>query len=294
MKVLLAEYTIVHEPALAPEGKAMLDVLIRSFERCGHEVVVPDGVDFESELNRLAPQCEMGLVISPDHLLAKYTRILEHYTHNLGCGSMNAALCAHKPITGKILAANGIPVPREVLTGQKVVKPITGCGAAGVRLTTDPPLEGEFGQQFIKGDHLSVSLVAGRVVGEACLYFSDKAPLTLALNRQDIRIEEGRFEYLGGETPVDHPRFEEIMEIAKTTVGILGCQGYAGVDVVVADKVYVVDVNPRITTSLIGIAAVMKEEIADLLIDASVGNLPEMVHLSGHARFTKDGDIVRL
>jgi len=293
MKALLAEYSIIHEPALAPEGKAMLDVLTGSFERCGHEAVVPEGNNFETELTRLAPQCDIGLVIAPDHLLARFTRILEQHTHNLGCGSMNAALCAHKLKTGRILAAHSIPVPGEVLTGQKVVKPVMGCGAVGVRLTTDLPGEDEFGQQFIEGDHLSVSLIAGRVVGEACLYFSGKPPLPLALNRQDIRMEGGRFEYLGGETPIDHPRFEEIVEVARTTVGVLGCQGYAGVDVVVADRVYVVDVNPRMTTSLIGIAAVMKEEIADLLIAASHGHLPERVHLSGHVRFTKYGDILR-
>ena len=41
MKVLLAEYTTARDPALAPEGAAMLDVLHKSFTRCGYEVVLP-------------------------------------------------------------------------------------------------------------------------------------------------------------------------------------------------------------------------------------------------------------
>ena len=72
---------------------------------------------------------------------------------------------------------------------------------------------------------------------------------------------------------------------------VLGCQGYCGVDVVVADKVYVVDVNPRITTSLVGIAACMEEEIATLLVSASQGNAPGKVHFNGSVRFDARGTV---
>ena len=60
---------------------------------------------------------------------------------------------------------------------------------------------------------------------------------------------------------------------------------------VVADKVYVVDVNPRITTSLVGIAACMEEEIADLLVAASKGKGPDEVHLHGRVRFDTNGKV---
>ena len=69
---------------------------------------------------------------------------------------------------------------------------------------------------------------------------------------------------------------------------VLGCQGYCGVDVVVADKVYVVDVNPRITTSLVGIAACMEEEIAEMLVAASKGQEP-MRSISPGVRFDTTG-----
>ena len=42
-------------------------------------------------------------------------------------------------------------------------------------------------------------------------------------------------------------------------------------DIVLADRPYVVDVNPRITTSIVGIVACMEEEIADVLVAASRG-----------------------
>jgi predicted ATP-grasp superfamily ATP-dependent carboligase len=295
MKVLLAEYSTMHDPVLAREGRAMLDVLKASFERCGYEVVLPDESDFAAEIERLAPACDMGLVIAPDHLLSRFTMILEQHTHNLGCGFMSVALCANKVQTRKILRQHGVPVPGEPGPGKRVIKPVKGCGAQGVRLSEGDAGEDEFAERFIGGDNFSVSVIPKRVIGDACLYFSGLPPLVLAVNRQKIEIDSaGAFHYLGGETPVHPDREEEIISTAKKAVEVLGCQGYCGVDMVVADKVYVVDVNPRITTSLVGIAACMDEEIADLLVAASKGAGPAEVHLTGRACFDTNGMVTLL
>ncbi|HTY14100.1 MAG TPA: ATP-grasp domain-containing protein, partial [Methanoregulaceae archaeon] len=282
-----------HDPGLAPEGKAMYDVLSRSFTRCGYEVVSPGPGEFSEEIARLAPSCDVGLVIAPDHLLSRFTLAMETVTHNLGCGSMNVAVCANKQHAGKILSSHGIPVPETVTKGRKVVKPVSGCGALGVRITEEPAGDGEFGQEFIEGEHFSVSIVAGRLVGEACLYYTGAPSAALALNRQYIEVNgDGRFHYRGGETPAHHPREKEIVDTALQSITVLGCQGYAGVDLVVADKVYVVDVNPRITTSIVGITATMEEEIADILVRASKGEPPENLHFKGTVSFDATGRII--
>jgi predicted ATP-grasp superfamily ATP-dependent carboligase len=292
MKVLLAEYATNHNPALAPEGAAMLAVLKTSFERCGHDVVLPEAGDFVSEIERLAPGCDMGLVIAPDHLLSKYTQILEQHTHNLGCGFMTVALCANKVQTQRILSQHGVAVPGKAGSGRRVIKPVKGCGALGVRLADGEPGEGEFAERYIDGEHYSVSIVANRVIGDACQYFTGNPPAVLAVNRQDVRVDDdGVFRYHGGETPVHPGREREIVDAALKAVEVLGCQGYCGIDMVVSDKVYVVDVNPRITTSLVGIAACMEEEIADLLVAASKGQGPAEVHLKGKVRFDKNGRV---
>lgn len=294
MKAFLAEYAVFHDQALAPEGEVMLRVLSESFEACGYRVVSPEGSDFREEIKRLAPECDVGLVIAPDHLLFGFTSALEQRTHNIGCGSLNAAVCADKRKTGEILARDGIPVPPEARSGRRVIKPVRGCGSIGVRLSDGPSGENEFGQAYIEGESVSVSLVGSRVVGNACSYYTGKPPLLLAVNSQEISIDgEGRFRYLGGVTPLAHPRQEEIVETAKRALGVLGCQGYAGIDLVVADRPYVVDVNPRITTSIVGIAACMEEEIAGILVEASKGGGPDHVHLSGRARFDCQGKVVR-
>ncbi|MFA7198424.1 MAG: ATP-grasp domain-containing protein [Methanoculleus sp.] len=295
MKAFLAEYSVCNDPGLALEGAAMLATLSESFERCGYEVVTPEGPDFEGEIRRLAPGCDVGLVVAPDHLLFRYTQALEQVTHNVGCGSMNAAVCANKQRSASILARNGVAVPPDAGTGKRVVKPIMGCGAQGVRLTDEEPGAGEFAQAYVEGEALSVSLVVSRVTGNVCEFYSGTPPLLLAVNRQEIAVaEDGSFQYLGGETPVHPDREEEIVATAVRAVNILGCQGYAGVDVVVGDHIYVVDVNPRPTTSMVGIAAIMEEEVADILVKASHGEALDEVHLSGSVRFDTSGRINRV
>jgi hypothetical protein len=208
---------------------------------------------------------------------------------------MTVALCANKVQTEKILRSHGVPVPGEAIPGKRVIKPVKGCGALGVRISDAPANEGEFSQEYIEGEHFSVSIVASRVIGDACLYFSGNPPLVLAVNRQHIgHAAHGAIQYLGGETPVHPAREAEIIETAKKAIVVLGGQGYCGVDVVVADKVYVVDVNPRITTSLVGIAACMKEEIAEILINASKGHGAGEVHLAGSVRFDTHGKVTRV
>ncbi len=273
----------------------MREVLKRSFESCGYEVVQPVTADLDAEIRRLGPSCDVGLVVAPDHLLSGFTRTLEQVCHNVGCGSMNVAVAANKQRSAAILARHGLPVPPELRDGRRVIKPVRGYGSLGVRLSDGPASEGEFGQAYIEGEHLSVSLVGTRVVGDACEYWSGEPPLALALNRQEIEIDqEGRFHYHGGETPIEHPRRDECIDLARRAIVVLGCQGYAGVDLVLGDRPYLVDVNPRVTTSLVGIAAVMQEEVADILVRASKGLKLPQIHLTGRVRYGTDGTVTRL
>ncbi len=294
MRVLLAEYACHNDPTLAPEGEAMFRTLLESFTRIGYEVVAPvHGNDFADELRRLAPTCEEALVIAPDHLLARFTKIIEDLSRNIGCSSLAIAVCANKRRTATTLKAHGIDVPAEVTSGKRVIKQISGSGSVHMRYRDEEPGEDEIGQEFIDGDHLSVSMVGSRVVGEICLYYTGEGPLILSLNRQNIRIDnDGAFHYEGGEVPVSHPRADEIISVARKAATILGCQGYTGVDLVVTpERIVVVDVNPRPTDSIVGIAAIMQEEIADIIVKASYGRAPETVNLKGSVRFGKDGSV---
>ncbi|HJJ48655.1 MAG TPA: ATP-grasp domain-containing protein [Methanocorpusculum sp.] len=300
MKILLAEYTMFSDPFLAPEGRAMISVLKKSFEAAGHTVVCPQGRDFAAEIGRLAPECDYGLVIAPDALLSNFTHILELGTHNIGSDSMAVAVCANKRLTSKRLSAAGVLVPREVdadFAGKRVIKPVKGEGSIRVRIAKEgeEPADDEMSVEYIEGGHYSVSIVGSRVVGEACGFYSGLPPVFLTINRQYSHPDaEGHFVYEGGETPV-HPKYEaKMIETAKTAIEKLGCQGYTGIDMVVteAGDVYVVDVNPRPTMSLTGICSVIEENIAEVLLKATVGLPPECVHYNGRtAKFDDKGGV---
>jgi hypothetical protein len=62
---------------------------------------------------------------------------------------------------------------------------------------------------------------------------------------------------------------------------------------IVGEKIWVVDVNPRPTMSILGIVHVIEEEIADVLLKATVGLPPECVHYNGKtAKFDDVGGVV--
>lgn len=293
MKILVAEYAVgagVDEFML--EGKAMLGALVRSFVSCGHEVFYPTAgallgagnavrtARFEEALEKLSRDSDAALVIAPDEILGDLTEIVEENTANLGCPSHAVRLCADKLECTRALEREKLPVPETIGSGEYngdfVIKPRFGCASEGVHKSKSGTLkEGFIATRFIQGEHLSVSVITGRT------------QLLLTVNRQLIEINDD-ISYKGGVVPYQCARNEEIIDVAKKTVKVLGCRGYAGVDMVLGDKPYVVDVNPRPTTSIIGIARVLDTEIAGLILKARFGELPEHVGLRGSFTFKKD------
>ncbi len=293
MKILVAEYAVgacVNE--FMPEGKAMLSMLVRSFSSCGYEVFYPtagaklrSGVAvqtaaFEKTLEKLSKECDVALVIAPDEMLGDLTEIVEENTENLGCTAESARLCADKLRCTRMLERENIPVPETIGSGEYsgdfVLKPRFGCASEGVHRSNCGTLEeGFIATRFIEGEHISASIITG------------KTQLPLTVNRQLIEIGE-KISYRGGVVPYNCDRNDEIIDVAQKATKILGCRGYAGVDIVLGDKPYVVDVNPRPTTSIIGIARVLDTEIAELILKARFGELPSHVNIKGSFTFRKE------
>jgi len=293
MKILVAEYAVgagIDEYMF--EGRAMLGTLVRSFAACGHDVFYPSAgtiIDsgtavatgiFEETLASLSRKCDAGLVIAPDEILGDLTEIIEENTTNLGCPSDSVRLCADKLESTHKLAGENIPVPLTIgegeYNGDFVIKPRFGCASEGIHRSKKGILkDGFIATEFIDGEHLSASIITG------------KTQLFLTVNRQLIKIDD-KISYEGGIVPYLCDREEEIADIAKKTTKVLGCRGYAGVDIVLADKPYVVDINPRPTTSMIGITRVMKAQISDLILKSAFGELPQNVEVNGCFTFKKD------
>jgi len=293
MKILVAEYAVgagISEFML--EGRAMLGALVQSFVNCGHEVLYPTSgalintgtavriENFENSIADLSKDCDAGLVIAPDEILGDLTEILEDNTANLGSPADAVRLCADKLECTRVLEKGNIPVPETLGSGKYhgdyVIKPRFGCASEGIHRSLKGTLkEGFIATHFIEGEHLSVSVITG------------KTQLPLTVNRQFIEID-GKISYKGGLVPHHCERNEELIRTTELALALLGCKGYAGVDIVLEDKPYVVDVNPRVTTSVIGITRVLLAEIADLILRSRFGELPEHVSTEGSFSFRKE------
>nr|QNO46437.1 tyramine--L-glutamate ligase [Methanosarcinales archaeon ANME-2c ERB4] len=328
MEVMVAEYAVATgDPDILGEGCAMLATLANSFAVGGHLVRYPareqvpgvrgdavgcggdcDDDGFATAIERIAHTCDAGIVIAPDEILADLTEIVEDSTVNLGCPSKSVRNCADKLVCSRILSDNGIAVPEVIddsgagcISGvdagaRYVIKPRSGCASEGISIvmgsserSTDvtaskgKALSGKLNlsddfiiTELVSGEHLSASLIIG------------KTALPLTVNKQMVEIGTETIKYNGGVVPYQTPRWDAVMGTAAKVADVLGCRGYVGVDIVAGDELYVVDVNPRPTTSILGIAKVIDHEIGDLIIMAGLGDLPESVGITGTFEFTKE------
>jgi predicted ATP-grasp superfamily ATP-dependent carboligase len=308
MDIMVAEYAVGagEGGTILLEGRAMLDILVRSFTATGHNVVYPTSgpvlpagtavktKDFYRSVEELSAQCDAALVVAPDELLGDLTEIVEENTINLGCPSGSVRLCADKLKCTRILEKEGINVPDTTVSCEPnvfslgdrlVLKPRWGCASEDTTLTryscaTMIP-EGFVATMYIEGEHLSASLVVGDDTQSL-----PPLILPLTINRQNISICS-EIQYNGGTVGVDTGRNQELFQVAQRCAGVLGCRGYVGVDIVLADKPWVIDVNPRLTTSIIGISKIMEEELGELILKAHSCDLPFGVKITNEYNFTK-------
>lgn len=301
MKILVAEYAVGggKSASLLREGKAMLSTLKDGFERIGHEVVYPEAeTDFGAAVDKLSKECDAGIVIAPDDQLYALTVLLESNTVNLGCPSDFVKICTDKLRTSKLLSEAGIPVPRlmsveevertEDEQQRYVSKPRYGCAAESIFILNAGNLHEALAlynsseyiiTEFISGgDDISSSIIAG-----------NSSILPLTINKQFIKAEGGHLRYEGGFVPysLGDEAEREIMRISKKVVTKLHGGGYVGIDFVLGEDgtAYVVDVNPRPTTSIVGIARVLNQEVADLILRAKFGTLPPAEEVKTEGRF---------
>jgi hypothetical protein len=300
MKILIAEYASAlglggtHEL----EGRAMLATLASSFQRAGHVVSYPTSGPIieagrpilikgeEGFAGVLACKADAGLLIAPDGMQPHFLQILEKNMLNLGASPEAARLAADKLLCTRALARAGVPVaeivdrpdPVEQGCHRYVVKPRTGCGSEGVRVTSFARAGlGEIVTRYHEGLHLSASFIVG---GGSFL------PLTI--NRQLIDFQGDGMRYQGSQVPYNTPRADEIWAEARRAAEALSLSGYAGIDFVLGERPIVVDVNARPTTSIIGIARVMKEEIGELILGARLGRMAKKVTIVGSCTFRKE------
>jgi tyramine---L-glutamate ligase len=171
-----------------------------------------------------------------------------------------------------------------------VLKPLDGVSCGGLCLIKDKAqLEaanqktktgGFIAQKYLKGTDASVSLLC-----------TGTEALPISLNRQNIVLAgpDSDSSYMGGCVPFNHPKKKEAFDIAQKIAVYFGLRGYVGVDFVLTDEdAFAVDVNPRLTTSYVGLSKTSNINIAQGIVDAVLKKkLPKKPELHGYACFSK-------
>jgi hypothetical protein len=196
---------------------------------------------------------DYSLIIAPeeDNLLFELIRYVEEETENLGSSSEAVYLTSDKWLTYLKLKSR-VNVPESSLKqieGYYLVKPRFSCGGNGIRISNSEEIPaGWMAQEYVRGIDMSVSLLVGDEIN------------VLSVNRQIL----DDFKFRGSVVPFYS---EEVVEEAiKAVESINGLFGYVGVDMVLGDVPYVIEVNPRITTPAILFEEVYGMNIAEVLI----------------------------
>ncbi len=289
--------------SLLAEGRAMLEAVTADFRSVGCPVLTVDpGRNIESQFHELAQSAGYTLLIAPEcdgrleHLAA---RVIDLGGKLLGPSPEAIRLTADKLALARHWEASGVTTPKTWLPSDApvdrpgVIKPRDGAGSQRmqrcpasrpVRAAHESPESGGnvIWQEYVPGFAASVAFLVG--------------PLTLTplVPCAQYLSSDGRFQYQGGHLPIQPHLAERAIRIATMAVRCVpGLAGYVGVDVVlgIGDD-SAIEINPRLTTSYVGLRALAKFNIAGAMFAAVRGeSLPSLEWHSEAVVFTPDGRV---
>lgn len=291
------------EHGMYREGRAMRDALVEDLRR------VP-GCAVEVADRQAALDCSVAydrvIVIAPESggvLREAVRRVTGAGGHPLGPTLPALDLASDKLVLAGHWARNGVPTPDTLPLGEwpldrvpAVVKPRDGAGSTAtfrVNAAGDLAKRGRqveetgtpaIAQDFVPGRPASVSFMVG-------------AETTLPLIPSFQRLsDDGRFRYLGGDLPIPPDLAERAIHLGRRAVECVpGLYGYVGVDLVLGDRVdgsadSAIEINPRLTTSYVGLRILADFNLAGAMLDLAAGSLVSDVSWKpGRVRFEPDG-----
>ena len=254
-------------------------------------VLAPETGQTLQSLVELAEQTGKNSLNCESHAIEKIAdkTVLFEVLQKLGVSPKTVILSVDDDLT-KIKAT----IKKE-LVYPLVLKPADGVGCGGLSLVNEEvQLAGAIAkicvesksknfvaQEFIRGEAASVSLLS-----------TGKKAKALSLNKQNVYLAgpEEASSYEGGAIPFEHWLKQEAFKIAEKVIeGFSDLKGYVGVDFVLTEnKPFIVDVNPRLTTSYVGLRKVAWFNVAEALVNSVLkGTLPTKLENEGFACFSK-------
>jgi predicted ATP-grasp superfamily ATP-dependent carboligase len=309
--------------SLASEGWAMLSSVVEDFSKVeGMEVwttldsrikkSLPAEVkEFRLEeereaLQSLASDCDYVLVIAPETggiLLERTVWLRNSSARWLGCSSTAIEITTDKFRFGNYVNENGLPaltgwlLQSENIEGLEfpiVIKPRDGAGSQDTFLVhAEDELRNAF--DLLKGKEgqfIYQPLCPGQPVSVA--FFCGPEGVTALPPCSQNLSGDGRFRYLGGRVPLKKKLADRATSLATQAVhAVDGLLGFVGVDLLLGGEPKedrVVEVNPRLTTSYVGLRQAVDVNLAGQLL-AIVDGVPRSAGLQAarDIEFRSDG-----
>ena len=290
--------TQVHPPSLLAEARAMRDAVAADLAAVpGVRVLAGD--DFDA-----AARADSALVIAPesDGILERLARrVVAAGGRLLGPSADAIRLTADKCALAERLHRAGIATPTTVALADaarlgypQVWKPRDGAGSQATFFVASPAEgEGIRGELDWPGPMIAQEFVAGVAASVAFLVGPD-ALVPLVPCRQ-LLSRDGRFAYLGGETPLAPALAKRAERVASAAAhAVSGLLGYVGVDVVLGGdgRDFVVEINPRLTTSYVGLRALAETNLVATMLAVAAGDSFEPIRWrAGRVAFRADGTV---
>ena len=265
---------------------------------------VSDRAEERAQFEHQAATADWTVVIAPefDGLLLERARSVEAAGGRLlGPSSALIELASDKQSTADHLAAAGVPVPRGqlVLPGDRlpvdfdypaILKPVDGAGSQGLQLvagaTCDLPPRAQTLrlERFCRGVTASIAVLCGphhqALLPPCAQHLSD----------------DGRFTYLGGSLPLPERFASRAMRLAAVVLATLDEPlGYLGIDMILGDTSaddVVIEINPRLTTSYVGLRAACETNLAEAMLQLAAGDRPIVSFRPEPVQFRADGSIL--
>lgn len=270
----------------------------------------------ESALQKTSKANDAAYIVAPESnnvLQTLVTNIEQADVTSLNCSASDIGKVSDKSVILAHAKEMGLPTPATVIISTRedvaeiertidgrlgfplVIKPLDGVGCTGLsvarnerqvagavaKVIRESSSEYFVAQELIHGTAVSVSLLS-----------TGKVTLPVSLNKQDVSLMVPEFTstYNGGQVPLNSPRKREAFTLAEKLVrSFRGLRGYVGVDLVLTEEEpIVIEVNPRLTTSYVGMRKITGFNPAQAIINAVVEHeLPQDCQSMGYAFFSK-------
>jgi predicted ATP-grasp superfamily ATP-dependent carboligase len=287
------------------EGLAMRDAIVADLRAiAGVQVLVSPDDPIPA-----TPCWQLLIAPESDDVLANLAAQAQNAGYQLLGPSVEAIrLTGDKLALAEHWRQHGVPTPATTdrqPTGCEVFpvvwKPLAGAGSVATFLLNTPLDVARAQAQRQREHHTGAMILQQYVPGRAVsVAFLCGPAATVPLQPTFQRLSnDGRFHYEGGELPIPPHLAERALALGQRAIGCVpGLLGYVGVDLVLGEasdgsQDYAIELNPRLTTSYVGLRALAEVNLAEVLVAVVLGRQPGPVRWkAGLVRFAADGAIL--